>query len=210
MCWQPLDHCVIRLSGPGGLRCDARWWGRCWPAAKPTGPTTIIGNDAGPTPLGTSWRHEEQVSPLAGQHGERRSSSRSWLILCVGNPHGHRWTVRHKVAQLTAGGRAKHLEQRRVRQQHDVAHNSSSRPLDQTVTTTRSSSAESGRKVFSSSTTSADTERIEGVRSEIKSLAAQRSLTLPVSISCGFDSFPCAMTDLLKRRNFGQQLVELE
>jgi NADPH-dependent curcumin reductase len=55
-----------------------------------------------------------------------------------------------------------------------------------------------------------DTERIAGIRSEIKSLAAQRSLTPPVSISYGFDSFPFAMTDLLEGRNFGQQLVELE
>ena len=44
-----------------------------------------------------------------------------------------------------------------------------------------------------------DTERIAGIRSEIKSLAAQRSLTLPVSISYGFDSFPFC-DDRLARR----------
>jgi NADPH-dependent curcumin reductase CurA len=80
---------------------------------------------------------------------------------------------------------------------------------NQTATTTRSSSAESGRKDFLIFDHLGDTERIEGIRSEIKSLAAQRSLTLPVNISYGFDSFPFAMTDLLEGRNFGQQLVEL-
>jgi NADPH-dependent curcumin reductase CurA len=55
-----------------------------------------------------------------------------------------------------------------------------------------------------------DTERVAGIRGEFKSLAAQRSLTLPVRISYGFDSFPFAMTGLLEGRNFGQQLVELE
>ena len=55
----------------------------------------------------------------------------------------------------------------------------------------------------------ADTERIASIRSEIQSLAAHRSLTLPVRTSHGFESFPAAMTDLLEGRNFGQQLVEL-
>jgi NADPH-dependent curcumin reductase CurA len=55
-----------------------------------------------------------------------------------------------------------------------------------------------------------DTERIAGIRSEIKSLAAQRSLTLPVVSATASILSPFAMTDLLEGRNFGQQLVELE
>lgn len=55
----------------------------------------------------------------------------------------------------------------------------------------------------------ADTERIASIRAELESLAAHRSLVLPVRTSHGFESFPVAMTDLLEGRNFGQQLVEL-